>query len=112
MKYFKDAKGNVFAYAADGSQDEFIQHGLTPISESEAKLIASKPPTDKEQASAARSKRDRLLSESDWIVTRSIETGDAVTPDWLAYRQALRDLPEQPGFPKTISWPSAPAQGS
>lgn len=111
MKYFKDAKGNVFAYATDGSQDEFIQDGLTPISESEAKLMTSESPTDSELASAARAKRDRLLSESDWIVARSIETEDAAPHEWLAYRQALRDVPEQEGFPKTINWPTAPTQG-
>jgi len=28
--------------------------------------------------------------------------------DWAQYRQALRDLPEQAGFPFNISWPEAP----
>lgn len=28
--------------------------------------------------------------------------------DWAAYRQALRDLPEQAGFPFNITWPDAP----
>jgi len=28
--------------------------------------------------------------------------------DWAAYRQALRDLPEQEGFPFVIKWPVAP----
>ncbi|NBW23522.1 MAG: phage tail protein, partial [Caulobacteraceae bacterium] len=27
---------------------------------------------------------------------------------WAAYRQALRDVPEQPGFPAQIEWPTAP----
>ncbi|WP_412841983.1 phage tail assembly chaperone, partial [Cereibacter johrii] len=28
---------------------------------------------------------------------------------WTAYRQALRDVPEQPGFPAEIAWPEPPA---
>ncbi len=31
--------------------------------------------------------------------------------DWAAYRQALRDLPEQAGFPFNITWPEAPESG-
>jgi hypothetical protein len=30
--------------------------------------------------------------------------------DWPAYRQALRDIPTQPGFPTTISWPDLPPE--
>lgn len=108
MKYYKDADNNVFAYDADGSQDEFIPDDLTPISEAEAKAIASPPPTTSEMAAEARAKRDRLLSESDWIVTRSIEASVSPPPEWLAYRQALRDVPEQQGFPETIDWPVLP----
>lgn len=108
MKYYKDANNNVFAYDADGSQDEFIQEGLTAISESEAKAIASPTTTVDEIAAEVRAKRDRLLFESDWVVTRSVETGDPVPSAWLAYRQALRDIPEQEGFPQTINWPTAP----
>ena len=40
-----------------------------------------------------REERNQLLSETDWIVTRSIETGVAISNDWKTYRQALRDLP-------------------
>ena len=111
MKYFKDSKGNIFAYAADGSQDEFIPDGLTPISEAEGKAIASPPPSSADLAAEARAKRDRLLSESDWIVTRSIEIEEAPSPEWTDYRKALRDLPEQEGFPQAIDWPTVPTQG-
>lgn len=40
-----------------------------------------------------RRERDRLLAESDWVVTRSVETGNPVPAAWVAYRQALRDFP-------------------
>lgn len=55
-----------------------------------------------------RAERDQLLVASDWVVMRAIETGTPVPPPWLAYRAALRDLPEQPGFPDSITWPTPP----
>jgi hypothetical protein len=39
VKYYKDENGSVFAYEADGSQDEFISENLTPITESEANAL-------------------------------------------------------------------------
>lgn len=39
MKYFKDDAGNVYAYATDGSEDEFIVLGLASISEAEANAL-------------------------------------------------------------------------
>lgn len=59
-------------------------------------------------AEQARSQRDKLLSSSDWIVTKSLESGAAVPQEWLDYRQALRDVPQQSGFPDDITWPTAP----
>ncbi|EMF9802790.1 tail fiber assembly protein, partial [Salmonella enterica] len=49
MKYFKDEKNNVYAYAADGSEDDFIQPELIAISEVEAMAIV-KPLPDIEDA--------------------------------------------------------------
>lgn len=34
--------------------------------------------------------------------------GEALTNDWAKYRQALRDLPKQEGFPFDIQWPVSP----
>lgn len=64
--------------------------------------------SDEDRGNEARAKRDRLLAETDWIITRAIERGELVPGAWVAYRQALRDLPEQEGFPATITWPVAP----
>lgn len=44
MKYYKDANGNVYAYAADGSEDAFILPGLIPITLEEANAIRFPPP--------------------------------------------------------------------
>lgn len=66
------------------------------------------PPTADELAVQYRSERDRLLAESDWVVIKAAEVGEAVPEDWRAYRQALRNVPAQDGFPQSIVWPSQP----
>lgn len=40
-----------------------------------------------------RGKRDELLAQTDWMVTKSQETGVPLSQAWKDYRQALRDLP-------------------
>jgi len=51
----------------------------------------------------ARTKRDTLLSESDIHAL-----ADRITDEWRTYRQALRDIPNQSGFPDDITWPNKP----
>ena len=67
-----------------------------------SRLIAEQP------AKEARGERDRLLSESDWVTIRATDTGNPVPTEWQTYRQALRDITEQTGFPENIEWPSKP----
>ena len=59
-------------------------------------------------AASARQKRDRLIAATDYLVTPDYP----IEPDKLAkvkiYRQALRDIPEQSGFPRSITWPEKP----
>ena len=57
-------------------------------------------------AANARAERDSKLGLTDWIVVKSVEGGTAVPSDWVTYRQALRDIPEQDGFPNEIDWPT------
>jgi hypothetical protein len=33
---------------------------------------------------------------------------DRITDEWRTYRQALRDLPAQDGFPTNVTWPEKP----
>ena len=57
---------------------------------------------------SARNQRDRLLTDSDWVTIRATDTGNPVPTEWQTYRQALRDIPEQTGFPEEIEWPQEP----
>lgn len=54
-----------------------------------------------------RKQRDKLLAESDWVVIKAKETGSNIPAKWKNYRQALRDLPQQEGFPN-VEFPSKP----
>jgi hypothetical protein len=58
------------------------------------------------QASSVRGQRDSLLVQSDW--TQGKDIPDNVSSTWAVYRQALRDIPGQTGFPWVIEWPTQP----
>lgn len=107
MKYYKDATGKVFAYEEDGSQDAFIEAALTPITQSEADALRKPVLTESELAAAIRADRDVRLAASDWTQLRDVP--DATAALWATYRQALRDVTSQSGFPSTVTWPAAPA---
>lgn len=73
-----------------------------PLTEEE---IAALQPTTEQLASEARVKRNVLLSASDWTQVADAPV-DKVA--WAAYRQALRNLTNQAGFPSSINWPVEP----
>jgi hypothetical protein len=50
-----------------------------------------------------RAERDTLLAASD-----SMALADRITDEWRTYRQALRDLPAQSGFPD-VAFPTPPS---
>ena len=68
------------------------------IEEEIERLILEQP------AKNARAKRDALLIETDWMALSDVN----ITTEWIDYRQALRDVPQQPGFPDNIEWPEKP----
>ena len=65
----------------------------TPTAESTAALAVS-----------VRSERDSLIAATDYYALTDVTMDAEVT----TYRQALRDVPTQAGFPYTITWPTAP----
>jgi len=67
--------------------------------------ITALQPTLEQLASDARSKRNALLAASDWTQVIDAPVDQVV---WAAYRQALRDITGQKGFPETIKWPVSP----
>jgi hypothetical protein len=50
--------------------------------------------------------RDTKLAACDWTQAKDIP--DSISSAWTTYRQALRDVPSQEGFPFNVTWPVAP----
>ena len=66
---------------------------------------AYKAQKDAEQAKSVRATRDAKLAECDWTQVADAPVDKTV---WATYRQALRDVTAQEGFPWTIEWPEQP----
>lgn len=54
---------------------------------------------------AIRSERNQLLTEADWTQFRDAPVDQDA---WATYRQCLRDIPQQEGFPWNVTWPEKP----
>ena len=61
-------------------------------------------------ARSVRVSRNTKLQKSDWIVVKYKELGKAVPAAWKSYRQALRDIPTQEGFPHDVTFPEEPTE--
>jgi len=94
--YTKYVLGPVFT---DYTDEEGVLH---TAAEQEAAYKAQK---DADQAKAVREDRNKRLSESDWTQVLDAPVDQTA---WAAYRQALRDVTAQAGFPWDIEWPVKP----
>ena len=56
-------------------------------------------------AEQVREKRDTRLAATDWMANSDVTMSDA----WRTYRQALRDVSTQSGFPNSVTWPTEPS---
>lgn len=74
----------------------------TVVEKSELEIAAEL----KNMNAAMRSKRNQLLSDCDW--TQVSDAPEATKAAWGPYRQQLRDIPLQSGFPHNIVWPKKP----
>ena len=88
----------------DGVQQDAEGRWFTKysVADMDADAIAAK---DAEQAGSVRDDRNRRLLQSDWTQLAD-STADKLA--WATYRQALRDITLQSGFPWTIDWPIQP----
>jgi hypothetical protein len=81
------------AYRVDSASGRPVPH-QTPIDEAAV-------------ARDARAERARRLQACDWTQLPDVPAGTREA--WAKYRQALRDVTGQPGFPHAINWPTPPA---
>lgn len=75
-----------------------------------AEYLPPPAPTSEQLAEQARALRDQLLTESDWTQLPDARAAMGVekSAEWDAYRQLLRDVPQQQGFPNEVEWPIKP----
>lgn len=94
-KYINLASPLTTKVSSDGKTVKFI-----PPSESEL---------DKEYAVDNRIRRNRLLKATDYLVTPDYPISEENRNLVYQYRQKLRDVTEQPGWPRNVVWPEKPS---
>jgi len=92
-----------WAQAIANERKAVIDAEIEAEEKAEADRIAYENSTEG-KAEAARRERDRLLSDVDWAAGTDVNMSE----EMAAYRQALRDVPQQAGFPENINWPTKP----
>lgn len=112
---FKEVRFEVPFWASEISEDSFSKEMYARLNSGEfgevgfpPSLYRTIPPTQQQLEVEVREKRDSMLLKSDWT-----QTSDCILPankkeEWKAYRQKLRDLPNQIGFPYDVDYPTQP----
>lgn len=113
-------------------ENGFIQqvaHGIEPPSPEWSELDSPIPPrpsgllrprltadlewvegaTDEDRARDVRATRNTLLAQCDWTQIPDNPLTTSQREAWATYRQALRAIPDQEGFPLSVQWPVPPA---
>lgn len=105
-----------YAYRVDGEEDndgficqavkhDYISGNFTEINECPDWKIQ----LEKEVLSLdVRLERNKLLSDTDHLIQSDYPISDEKKQEIKVYRQALRDIPQQDGFPDNIVWPDKP----
>lgn len=86
----------------------FTKYVVGPIFETEEEEVAYKKGIDDRAAEGVRAQRNKLLAETDWVVIKAKETSTNLPAGVKDYREALRDITEQEGFPHNVTWPGKP----
>lgn len=105
-----------YAYRVDGEEDndgficqavkhDYISGNFTEINECPDWRLQ----LEKEILSLdVRLERDKLLSDTDHLIQSDYPISDEKKQEIKVYRQTLRDIPQQDGFPDNIAWPDKP----
>lgn len=125
LNFYRIADGRVWDISEARFTEEFSEEGLVDLRsdgrpagsdylrqtlEFYGFTVGNELLTDEDRAKAAREKRDRLLAETDYLLMPDYPISEEALAALKTYRQALRDVPEQAGFPNTIEWPETPGE--
>lgn len=99
-------------YQYNGCVDLTIENNvvtaITPNMTAWEAWKATQPSASDLLAKDIRAERDALLTACDWTQMSDCPLSDTVKASWATYRQSLRDVPEQEGFPTDVVWPVSP----
>lgn len=100
---YKDKTGNLHDDMG-GTARHLFPKNMEPYTRIDDKEVAANlPPPTAEQVRAT---RNALMVACDW--TQSSDVPKATQTKWKSYRQSLRDIPTQQGFPADVVWPVSP----
>ena len=85
----------------NGSLVELTSEELTALQSKKDDWLTAEP---LRLALTIRNKRDQLLAETDWMALSDV----TMSTEMQSYRQALRDITGQAGFPYSVTWPTKP----
>lgn len=97
------------AFGNPQTEEDWTKLGVIKTVEEVPDVTPASPVrTYEELAREARDKRDRLLDESDWFMMPDYPAKAEDLAAVKEYRQNLRDISKQDGFPSDIVWPTKP----
>ena len=85
----------------NGVSREYTEEEYTQAAIDAQSVLAGLPNT-------VRKERDNLLTKCDWTQVNDSPLNAEQKTAWATYRQALRDIPSQAGFPLDVIWPTQP----
>lgn len=104
------AYGVVRVVATDLPDHDSKTHGVTQslrrVGADWTQSWTVEPFTEEKASGNVRGERNRLLKQTDYT---QLADAPGDTAAWATYRQALRDIPAQDGFPFTVTWPTEPS---
>ncbi len=117
IKKLENNKVILGGFIGQSNEDELLEDGFELVDCLPPTLISEDLLWDEENQTLIenpdielypiRKERDRLLKETDWIVIKSIETGE-IDQEWVDYRNALRDVPQNHVLGEEVVWPEKP----
>ena len=86
-------------------ETEWIKGEDLVYRETAVSAVVDEAARDATEAEAVRAARDRRLAACDWTQLADAPLTDEEKVVWATKRQALRDVPQQEGFPWVVDWP-------
>ena len=90
----------------DKKKGYYVERSYSTVKMTQDEILRER----QEKESPARIKRAQLLKDSDWTMLRDTQLTEKQNERWAKYRQDLRDITNQSGFPETVIWPTQPTK--